>query len=334
MTIATLAKTATALFLLASDQKSRNVEGFSIVRNTHDERKHAPSSPSSADMITMSRLSPSSKTPRPFPVRSFHHPSSQLSFSTNAKNEESKTPQERFNNSKEEVTPEKVAEMIEVSFLQSCLQLSQGYVDVLKLFIVAVQAGYERRLPLKELIPLVEVCPVNSAGRELMKEEKSLRDEWMLVVYSVLDSLMTRNDVDSSLGGNGKGGDELMLVEDMETTSKKRVRKVVQSVLKIQNQLQTQEIQTGGKQDAIATLSTITVEKAVEMNADLKGMNEEYVDSPMDKAFFMNDVRVALLTCRVVEEEKLCLEGSQGNKKSGSDGNGDVIPRPNIPGTS
>src|SRR5210317_112346 len=38
-----------------------------------------------------------------------------------------------------ELTPSTIAEMIEVSFIQSCLQLSQGYVDVLKLFIVAVK---------------------------------------------------------------------------------------------------------------------------------------------------------------------------------------------------
>ena len=52
---------------------------------------------------------------------------------------------------KEELTPEIIAEMIEVSFLNSCLQLSQGYVDVLKLFIVAVKSGHELSIPLSEL---------------------------------------------------------------------------------------------------------------------------------------------------------------------------------------
>ena len=49
-----------------------------------------------------------------------------------------------------ELTPPIIAEMIEVSFLNSCLQLSQGYVDVLKLFIVAVKAGYELKVHLSE----------------------------------------------------------------------------------------------------------------------------------------------------------------------------------------
>ncbi|KAL7463141.1 hypothetical protein ACHAXS_003523 [Conticribra weissflogii] len=333
MTIATRANKhiALLLFLLSIHRHSqKNVRGFSIIGNTNRARRHAPSSAPSAAMNTL----------YPVPVLPLHRPSFRLSSSTNSENEEESEKHQPSSKSQqeEEVTPEKIAEMIEVSFLQSCLQLSQGYIDVLKLFIVAVQAGYERRLPLRELIRLVDVCPVNSAGRELMPEEKSLRGEWMSVVYSTLYRLeTTANDGDFIMGddeNHGDEGNEWMTVEEMNTTSKERVQKIVRSVQRIRNGLRFREIQTGGKHDAIAALSAITVEKAMEMDEELRVMNEEYASSPMDRAFFVNDVRVALLTCRVVEEEKLCSEGSRGNKKSGGDGNEDVVPRPSIPGTS
>ena len=47
--------------------------------------------------------------------------------------------------------PATVAYTIEVSFVQSYLQLSQGCVDVLRLFIVAAKAKNELSLPLDEL---------------------------------------------------------------------------------------------------------------------------------------------------------------------------------------
>jgi len=57
-----------------------------------------------------------------------------------------------------ELTPPIIAEMIEVSFLNSCLQLSQGYVDVLKLFIVAVKSGHELSISLSGKSALVLFC--------------------------------------------------------------------------------------------------------------------------------------------------------------------------------
>ena len=211
-----------------------------------------------------------------------------------------------------ELTPPIIAEMIEVSFLNSCLQLSQGYVDVLKLFIVAVKAGYELFIPLSELNQLVEDCPVNSAGRDLMKEEKTLRVNWMKVVYELLNALNPDTNVDST-------------TNDCDEVSDKRIYQVVQAMLDIKKDKENEEIKTGGEQDATVAISNLTVEQALECNSILSELNDSISD-PKDKAFFTNDIRVALMTFRVLSEEELCLEGSAGNTNS--------VPRPPIPGTN
>ena len=215
-----------------------------------------------------------------------------------------------------ELTPSTIAEMIEVSFIQSCLQLSQGYVDVLKLFIVAVKAGYERSIPLNELHQLVQDCPVNSAGRDLMPEEKALRSEWMMMVYELLNALNPDTSVDSSIV-DGKEGDE------------KRISQIVQGMLDIQNDLQHEEIKTGGQKDATVTLTNLTVEQALEFSESLSKLNKSISD-PVEKAFFTNDVRVGLMTFRVLQEEKICMQGSSGNTSSSGS---EQVPRPPIPGT-
>ena len=214
---------------------------------------------------------------------------------------------------KKNLTPETIAEMIEVSFINSCLQLASGYVDVLKLFIVAVKAGYEADLTLDSLEKLVEECPVNTANRELMKEEKDLRREWMLVVYEML---------------NGLKSDDGQAVQDTGSTggaSEERVSKVVKSILDVLNQLALEEEQSGGKQDAIAALASLSVSDAFSRSETLTRMNKDCNNDPMEKAFLMNDVSVGILTCKVLEEERVCIEGSSNMIEP---------PQPPIPGTS
>ena len=219
-----------------------------------------------------------------------------------------------------ELTPETIAEMIEVSFLNSCLQLSQGYIDVLKLFIVAVKAGYERSMPLQELHQLVLDCPVNSAGRDLMKEEKELRLEWMKMVYEMLNALNPDLNVDSNDGSDND-------------TAMARITTVVNAMLSIQNELKNEENSTGGKQDANVALTTLTVEQAIECSPSLSELNESLNSNPMEKAFLTNDIRVGLVTFRVLEEEKICMQDSAGRSNSGSGDDNKGVPRPSIPGT-
>lgn len=222
-----------------------------------------------------------------------------------------------------ELTPATIAEMIEVSFLQSCMQLSQGYIDVLKLFIVAVKAGYERDLSLGELHQLVVDCPVNSAGRDLVKEELGLRLEWMRVVYELLIAL----DVPGGEAGVVTAGGD----EDLITT---RVTGVVSAMLTLLNELQNEEATTGGKQDASVTLSNLTADQALERSSSLSKLHESFASSPMDKAFLINDIRVALVTFRVLEEEKVCIQDRIGTSGGGKlEEEETVVPRPPIPGT-
>jgi hypothetical protein len=75
-------------------------------------------------------------------------------------------------------------------------QLAQGYVDVLKLFIVAVKAARERQCLADALVESVNECPVNTAGRPLMPEEIQLRTTWIHAVYLMLNHI--EHDADNN----------------------------------------------------------------------------------------------------------------------------------------
>lgn len=215
-------------------------------------------------------------------------------------------------NDPKNLTPETIAEMIEVSFIQSCLQLASGYIDVLKLFIVAVKAGYEANMSVEVLSKLVEECPVNSAGRLLAHEEKELRREWMLVVYKMLNGLQIHDQiVDTNI--NSQSAEE-------------RVSRVVSAILAIRNELELEEEKSGGKQDAVAAMSSLSVDNAIRRSDLLTNLNSLCI-TPMEQALLKSDIRVAVLTCKVLEEEKNCYEGSSSSNTGGE------IPKPPIPGT-
>jgi hypothetical protein len=207
--------------------------------------------------------------------------------------------------------------MIEVSFINSCLQLASGYIDVLKLFIVAVKAGYEAGLSLDQLERLVQDCPVNTANRDLMKEEKDLRREWMLVVYEMLDGLKSMDDGVVSVSQN---------TDNNDGAAESRVSNVVFCILNMCKQLELEEEQSGGQRDAMASLASLSVSDALSRSEALSQMKDACESNPMEKAFLMNDVSVGILTCKVLEEERLCLEGSGSSSVQ--------PPQPPIPGTS
>ncbi len=221
-----------------------------------------------------------------------------------------------------DLTPDTIAEMIEVSFLQGCMQLAQGYVDVLKLFIVAVKTGFEKKIPLDELNQLVRDCPVNSAGRVLMKEELELRREWMAVVYGMMGA-SNNNEM-----GDQETTSDTTTTSSSNDSSQTRVTKVVDSMLQLQRYLQEEEEQSGGEQDSIVALTNLTVEQALQKLPTLSQLMDELGSSPMEKAFLTNDIRVALLTFKVIEEEKICFEDRKGSLGTSSE-----IPRPPIKGT-
>ena len=86
-----------------------------------------------------------------------------------------------------ELTPPLIAEMLEKTFVDACMQLSSGYVDVLKLFIVAGKAAYERGLTIPQVQLEISQCKTQTAGRPLMQEEIDLRTVWLSLVYLTLE---------------------------------------------------------------------------------------------------------------------------------------------------
>lgn len=82
-----------------------------------------------------------------------------------------------------------IAEMVDQTFLQACLQLAEGYVDTLKLFIVAVQSAYVQRIPIQPLITAVNTVREPAARRPLLPDEIRLRDTWIQVIYIMLRAI-------------------------------------------------------------------------------------------------------------------------------------------------
>jgi hypothetical protein len=88
-----------------------------------------------------------------------------------------------------ELTDEKIAEMMELTFVKSCLQLATGYVDVLKLFLASTIAAYDREISIPQLIKSLADCPGNTANRPLSKEEIDLRSSWIMISYLTLETM-------------------------------------------------------------------------------------------------------------------------------------------------
>jgi len=199
---------------------------------------------------------------------------------------------------KKELTPETVIEMIEVTFINACLQLAKGYVDVLKLFIVAVKTGYEMGLTIPELVEKLEDFPIQSANRPLMPEELKLRAAWMNIVYMVLENFNESGDFDieNSLVDTEirqKYGDHTKFIADWRKQ------------------------QNFDDRDAAAMVAELKVEDVLKGCSGATAM----ISDTMEKALLPQNLRVALLTLTVIEEEKRCLDDN-------------MPPQPNIPGTN
>jgi hypothetical protein len=239
------------------------------------------------------------------------------------------------------LTPATIAELIEVSFVQSCLQLSKGYVDVLKLFVAAVKAGYDLSVPLDDLVRLVGDSPVRSAGRELVVEEVGLRDEWMGVVYGLLDALGGDVVVDGDGGGGGRkecgDADDDDDDDPSRAAAHGRISNAVRAALSVRIELRDEEARSGGESDSSVALSNLTVERALASISRAGGGGGGVVasDDVVARAFLTNDVRVALVALRVLEEEGICSSDSAGRRSTttGGGGGGERMPRPSIPGT-
>ena len=203
---------------------------------------------------------------------------------------------------KEELTPAKIGEMIEVTFVNGVMQLSQGFIDVLKLFIVAVKAAYEQGIPISSLLEEVAACPVQSANRPLMDEEVALRSSWMNVVYLVLERV-------------GHGTDDVAVGGTIDEAARSKYGDIV-NVLMDAKRKQEEE---GSKVDKTASL---TLDEIIEMGKSSGTAFGLDLDNAMDKAIAQQCLKVIKLVFTVLDEERLCYE----------EGGVGPAPRPPIPG--
>eukprot|EP00977_Amphora_coffeiformis_P011599 scaffold2782_cov182-Amphora_coffeaeformis.AAC.29 len=181
---------------------------------------------------------------------------------------------------KEPLTPEKIAAMIEVSFIEGCMQLAQGYVDTLKLFIAAVLTAYGVTLPVNRLIDLVQECPTQSANRPLMQEEEDLRTTWIKLVYLTAHDVQYRQAIvrDAEIWTNRDEDDKLTICKAMLPRLRKR---------------HAEGNETGPRFQAQEIMSE---------NMDILG---DATKDPMQKALLLQNLRVIWMVLTVMEEEKL-----------------------------
>mmetsp|Transcript_10639 Transcript_10639/g.19877 ORF Transcript_10639/g.19877 Transcript_10639/m.19877 type:complete len:311 (+) Transcript_10639:107-1039(+) len=204
-----------------------------------------------------------------------------------------------------ELTNEKIAEMLEVTFIKACLQLATGYVDILKLFVAAVNAAYNRGIPIPTLIDLVAQCPNNTANRDLSKEEIELRSSWMIVSYLTLETI-------DRLEGKGKGEESKVAQRELQIPVEARDEFGVI----IQEQVQRE---MGLVQDGNSSIHDEAVGQAKESTN---------IQEPQKAAMFAYCLKVISLTISNVKETRLANE-----KTPSIDEDGVGPPRPKIPGT-
>lgn len=204
-------------------------------------------------------------------------------------------PSESEEEDDKELTPERVAEMIEVSFVNGVMQLAQGYVDVLKLFIAAVIAGYSLELSPGTLLETVAACPDQSANRPLMDEEVQLRTTWIQVIYLVLDYVKYQDKTLEDLcDPNAKDG----LEETIQTTYGDAIPILV-------------EAKENGE--------SFEAEKIFQKCESV--LPDSATNNPLEKAILSQSLRVIWLALTVLEEEAICIEDKKPQK-----------PQPPIPG--
>jgi len=200
-----------------------------------------------------------------------------------------------------ELSPEKVAELIEVSFVNGVMQLAQGYVDVLKLFIAAVQSGYALGMSPGYLLEVVDNCPGQSANRPLMEEEVQLRTTWIQVIYLVLDYVHYKNmhlaDLDKD---NGKGN-----------TVDVTVSETYAGAIPILSQ-------------AHKDGQPFEAEAILELCKDVLPSSAN--NGPLEKAILLQSLRVIWLSFTALQEEAQCFEDKAPYQPSPDK------PQPPIPG--
>ena len=200
---------------------------------------------------------------------------------------------------KQELSLSKIAELIDVSFVQACMQLAEGYVDVLKLFIASVQSAYQQGISPAVLIQEIDSISQPSAGRSLMPEEIRLRNTWIQVVYIMLASLSRSNPKTDSINV------AYNLDRDIEETYGK-IAGILIRRRALSDEFKGQELLSATRQLVL-------------------GDDDSASSSQLEETILLQSLRVMWLTMTVVEEVERC-EGEFARMDA------KMPPKPPIPG--
>jgi hypothetical protein len=169
-------------------------------------------------------------------------------------------------------TPDGIAEVLEVSFVHACMQLSSGYVDVLKMFIAAAMSSYQYGFPIDAIQKSLSECPNDTANRPLMPEEVDLRHTWYSLVYLTL------------------------LTIDHPTVQKEAVSDSIPTKIRETYGLLVDRMSEMYKVDDASTISVEDLMKDDSIAPSTQDLSE------MERAILLQSMRVATLTLVVLRE--------------------------------
>ena len=147
--------------------------------------------------------------------------------------------------------------------------------DVLKLFLVATRAAYEKKIPLSELVDVVSACPVQSANRPLSDQEIEVRTTWLNLGYLTLSTLDKME--------NGSGAATISSDWDMGISEEVLDQYLIAA------------------EEAVKRENGENVDQAENTKPDL---------DPLQAAIYKTNLKVIDLTLTVVKEERLANESS------------------------
>ena len=158
-------------------------------------------------------------------------------------------------------------------------------------------------ITIPDLVAKLEAFPVQSANRPLMAEEIVLRTTWINLIYMMLENL---DETDNVTVENST----------VDTTIRQKYDEYAQFISDWRKQQNYED------RDAAAMVTELKVDDV------MKGCTStaESLSDPMEKAMLPQNLRVALLTLVVIEEEKRCFDDDGGNLEP-------MPPQPPIPGT-
>lgn len=198
----------------------------------------------------------------------------------------------------ETLSPNQLIELIELSFLQACLALSQGDVGPLQLFIVAVKLASVQKSAL-DLIKAVNQSV--TSGRPLDQTEQDLRATWIQAIVLVLAH--TDDDDESATSTQG-----------LDKTLVEMYAPVLDDLVNLQKSglgLNAQQFVQNRKELLLQVPDNST------SNNNVLLLEEEEEVDPVQLAIVTQTVKVMFYTLEVLADEE--EEGQQGQSPKEQD---------------